>query len=272
MKRFTLIYLSTLIFMTMSCKTSAPETYVMIETDLGNIKVKLYDETPLHRDNFVKLAESGFYDDLLFHRVIKGFMVQGGDPDSKGAPAGKQLGTGGPGYNIPAEIVYPKYFHKRGVLSAARQADQVNPEKKSSGSQFYIVWGDKYNEGKLDSLENQMTQMQERKIFDRLAGERRKEIMELRKSKNQEGLYDLQEELVRQTQSEMMNVGPVKLTAEQREAYKTIGGTPHLDADYTVFGEVVEGLDVVEKIQLVATGAGDRPQKDIKMKMKVIKK
>ena len=117
-------------------------TYVIIKTEFGDIKIKLYNDTPLHRDNFVKLAKEGFFNGTLFHRVIKGFMVQGGDPDSKGAPANKSLGTGGPGYNIPAEIDYPKYFHKRGALAAARQADEVNPKRESSGSQFYIVWGD----------------------------------------------------------------------------------------------------------------------------------
>ena len=143
-------------------------SYVLIKTELGDIKIKLYNETPLHRDNFIKLVKEGFYNDTLFHRVIKNFMIQGGDPDSKGAPAGKSLGTGGPGYNIPAEIVYPQFFHKRGALAAARQADQVNPERESSGSQFYIVWGDTYNQGKLSQMEKQMSQMQEQTIFDNL--------------------------------------------------------------------------------------------------------
>lgn len=246
------------------------ETIVLIETTLGNIRVKLYNDTPLHRDNFIKLVKEGYYDNLLFHRVIKNFMVQGGDPDSKGAPSGKQLGVGGPGYTIPAEIKYPARFHKRGVLSAARQGDEVNPQKASSGSQFYIVWGDVYNDGKLDALEKQLTQMQERKIFDGLAVQHRDEIMKLRKNRDQEGLYALQEELIKQTQEKMMEQGPVMLTAEQRQAYKTEGGTPHLDGDYTVFGEVIEGLDVVEKIQAAKTGTADRPVQDISMNMKIV--
>lgn len=246
-------------------------TLILIETNLGNIKVKLYDDTPLHRDNFIKLVQEGFYNDTLFHRVIKDFMIQGGDPDSKGAPASKSLGTGGPDYTIPAEIVYPTHFHKRGALAAARQADQVNPERESSGSQFYIVWGQTYTEGKLNQLEQQLTAMKERAIFDRLAAENRKKIMDLRRAKDQEGLYELQEELIALTKAELQETGPVVLTEEQREAYRTIGGTPHLDDQYTVFGEVVEGLDVVGKIQEVATHSGDRPKEDIAMKMSIIK-
>lgn len=255
----------------MSCAaTGDKSTYVLIETSLGNIKVKLYDDTPLHRDNFVKLAREGFYDGSLFHRVIRNFMIQGGDPESKDAPAGKQLGSGDPGYTLPAEIVYPKHFHKRGALAAARQGDQVNPEKRSSGSQFYIVWGDKYTVGRLDTLEEQFSQRQEQKIFERLVGQHRKEIMELQQDGDRDKLYDLQEKLIRQAQEEAAGEKAVKMTPEQREIYTTVGGTPHLDGDYTVFGEVVEGLDVVEKIQEAATGRGDRPLEDIKMKVKVL--
>ena len=245
------------------------ETVVVIETTLGTIKVKLYNDTPLHRDNFIKLVKEGFYNDLLFHRVIKNFMIQGGDPESKNASAGKQLGVGGPGYTLPAEIKYPERFHKRGALSAACQGDEVNPEKKSSGSQFYIVWGEVYSDGKLDAIEKQLTQMQEQKIFHALAATHRSEIINLRRNRDQEGLYALQEELIKQTQKKMKELGPVRLTAEQRQVYKTVGGTPHLDGDYTVFGEVKEGLDVVEKIQQVQTGNADRPVKDIRMNMKI---
>ena len=130
---------------------------VHIHTSLGDIVVRLYDETPKHRDNFVKLASEGYFDGTLFHRVIKDFMIQGGDPDSKGAPAGKNLGTGGPDYTIPAEFVYPQLFHKRGALSAARTSDEVNPNRESSGSQFYIVWGKQYKPGELKQMERHAT-------------------------------------------------------------------------------------------------------------------
>ena len=142
---------------------------VKISTPKGDIRVRLYDETPQHRDNFVKLVNEGFYNGTLFHRVIKGFMIQGGDPDSIGAPAGKMLGTGGPGYNVPAEIVYPQLFHKRGALAAARQSDEVNPERESSGSQFYIVWGKVYKAAELKQLEHQMKMQQDQNIFNALA-------------------------------------------------------------------------------------------------------
>ncbi|MCD7973727.1 MAG: peptidylprolyl isomerase [Candidatus Azobacteroides sp.] len=246
-------------------------TFILIQTSLGDIKVKLYDETPLHRDNFVKLVEEGFYNELQFHRVIKNFMVQGGDPESKNAPDGAQLGAGGPGYTIPAEFVYPLYFHKRGALSAARQGDQVNPEKNSSGSQFYIVWGTRYTDAQLDDFEQNLINKEMQKVFNELAKERQEEIQALYAAQDQEGLNKLQQELIRITESKV-NPEVVKFTPEQREAYKNLGGTPHLDNDYTVFGEVIEGLDVVEKIQSVETNPGDRPKEPVTMKMSVLQK
>ena len=198
-----------------SCKKDG-HTYVEIETDFGTMKVMLYNTTPKHRDNFIKLAKEGFYDGLLFHRVIKGFMAQGGDPSSKEAAAGLPLGSGGPGYTIDAEIGAP---HLKGTLSAARQGDAVNPEKKSSGSQFYIVQGMVQNEDSLRKLEN-------------LKG--------------------------------------FQYNEEQRNLYKTIGGTPQLDLDYTVFGEVVEGLDIIDKICAVPTNPSNRPLEDVKMKVRIL--
>lgn len=248
------------------------ETKVLIETSMGNIIIRLYDETPKHRDNFVKLVENGYYNDLLFHRVIKDFMIQGGDPDSKGASAGQQLGAGGPGYTIPAEFVYPKYFHKRGALSAARQSDQVNPQKESSGSQFYIVWGQVYNAEQFKQMEAQKQEQVKVAYFQKLASERQAEIRQMYMTGNQAGLNKLQEELIAQMEAYFAQnpIGEV-FTAEQKEAYTSIGGTPHLDNEYTVFGEVVEGLDVVEKIQNCATGSADRPKQDITMKMSLLK-
>ena len=237
---------------------------VTIKTTEGDITVRLYDETPRHRDNFLKLAQEGYYNGTLFHRVIKNFMIQGGDPNSKGYPAGVQLGTGGPGYTIPAEI-QPQFIHKRGALAAARQGDEVNPERASSGSQFYIVWGQVYNDGQIGQLARQLQMQAEQSIFNRLAGEHRKEIMDLRRNRDQAGLMELQNDLIAQTQAIMAEQGGAALTEAQKQTYTTIGGTPHLDGQYTVFGEVEEGLDVVEKIQGTETMPGDRPKQDIQI-------
>ncbi len=237
---------------------------VTIKTTEGDITVRLYDETPRHRDNFLKLAQEGYYNGTLFHRVIKNFMIQGGDPNSKSAPAGVQLGTGGPGYTIPAEI-QPQFIHKRGALAAARQGDEVNPERASSGSQFYIVWGQVYNDGQIGQLARQLQMQAEQSIFNCLAGEHRKEIMDLRRNRDQAGLMELQNDLIAQTQAIMAEQGGAELTEAQKQTYTTIGGTPHLDGQYTVFGEVEEGLDVVEKIQGTETMPGDRPKQDIQI-------
>ncbi|HMO39837.1 MAG TPA: peptidylprolyl isomerase [Saprospiraceae bacterium] len=192
---------------------------VEIETKFGTMLVELYDDTPQHRDNFLKLAEDGFYDGLLFHRVINNFMVQGGDPSSREAKPGQQLGIGGSGYTIPAEFV-DTLVHVKGALAAARQGDQVNPEKRSSGSQFYIVHGQTTTRATLDQIEG-------RKGF--------------------------------------------RYGQAQRDAYAALGGTPFLDRDYTVFGRVIEGLEVIDAIATAQTAPGDRPVEDIAMKMRVIK-
>ena len=240
---------------------------VKIQTTLGDITVRLYDETPIHRDNFVKLVKEGYYDGTLFHRVIKDFMIQGGDPDSKGAPAGKMLGVGGPDYTLEAEIK-DGLFHKRGALAAARQGDEVNPERRSSGSQFYIVWGQVYNEGQLRQFSKQLKMQQTQEIFNRLASEHRDEIIQMRRDRNRAGLQELQDKLATEAQQQAANY--VGLTEKQQKIYSTIGGTPHLDGQYTVFGEVEEGLEVVEMIQGAATGRGDRPIDDIEMRVTII--
>ncbi|MBR0389223.1 MAG: peptidylprolyl isomerase [Prevotella sp.] len=239
---------------------------VKIETTLGDITVRLYDETPIHRDNFVKLVKEGYYDGTLFHRVIKDFMIQGGDPDSKGAPAGKMLGVGGPDYTLEAEIKNNLY-HKRGALAAARQGDEVNPERRSSGSQFYIVWGQVYKENQLNQLGKQIRMQKVQDAFNALAKARREEIMQMRRERNRAGLQELQDQLIAEAENK---VGKQGLTDEQMQLYSTVGGTPHLDGQYTVFGEVEEGLNVVEQIQNTATGRADRPTNDIDMRMTII--
>lgn len=239
---------------------------VKIQTSLGDIVVRLYDETPVHRDNFVKLAKDGYYDGTLFHRVIKDFMIQGGDPNSKGAPAGKRLGTGGPDYTLEAEIK-DGLFHKRGALAAARQGDEVNPERRSSGSQFYIVWGQVYKEGQLRQFSKQLKMQRMQEIFNGLAAEHRDEIMQMRRERNRVALQELQDKLAAEAETRAAEYAG--LTDEQLKIYSTVGGTPHLDGQYTVFGEVEEGLDVVEMIQNSATTGDDRPMDDITMNISV---
>jgi len=199
---------------------------VLMQTTMGDIVIRLSDSTPLHRDNFLKLVKKGYYDSVLFHRVINNFMIQAGDPNSKTAAAGLALGNGGPGYTIPAEF-RTALFHKKGVIAAARMGDNVNPTKASSGSQFYIVQGKTFTDPGLDSLET-------------------------------------------------MRLNGRKIPVSQREVYKTIGGTPHLDQGYTVFGEVVKGLEVVDKIAAVQTSKAqdrDRPLQDVRIiKMKLVKR
>lgn len=199
-----------------------PGARVQLTTDSGVIVLRLYNQTPLHRDNFLKLVKQHYYDSLVFHRVINNFMIQGGDPNSKNALPKIQLGNGGPGYTIPAELD-STLFHKKGALAAARTGDNENPKKASSGSQFYIVQGKKFTDAGLDSVET-----------FRLKGR--------------------------------------KLPPAHREVYKTVGGTPHLDMGYTVFGEVESGLEVVDKIAAAARDSNNRPLTDIKMKMKITRK
>ncbi len=257
-----------------SNNTTAPDTssaMVDIKTSLGDIRILLYGETPKHRDNFIKLVESDFYNGTLFHRVINKFMIQAGDPDSKGAAPGQRLGVGGPGYQIDAEIVYPKYFHKRGALAAARQGDQVNPERKSSGSQFYIVTGDVVTDSAIKQMEQQLNIGQQKQIFNQLAMKHRDKIMAMQQNQDYAGLQALQQQLLKETEAEAAK-NPLKLTPEQIEAYTSVGGTPHLDNQYTVFGEIVSGMDVVAKIEQVKTDQADRPTEDVKIiSMEIVK-
>jgi cyclophilin family peptidyl-prolyl cis-trans isomerase len=208
-----------LIFPFLGLNSQTPGKMILIKTTMGDIKITLYEETPLHAENFVKLVEEGFYNDQFFHRVINNFMIQAGDPNTKTAQPGEKVGTGGPGYTIPAEF-NAQLYHKKGAIAAARQGDNVNPQRSSSGSQFYIVQGSVLSEAQLKQLEAQNMH--------------------------------------------------IPFSAEQIKTYSTLGGTPHLDYGYTVFGEVVEGLDVVEKIGAVQTDSLDRPVVDIKFTMKII--
>ena len=239
-------------------------TLVKLETTMGNITVALYNETPKHRDNFIKLVQEGVYDSTLFHRVIKQFMIQAGDPDSKNASDTAMLGSGDVGYTIPAEF-NPKFFHKKGVLAAARQGDDVNPEKASSGCQFYIVTGRKFTEPQLLGMENKINEQREEALFDSLARQHMKEIYKMRKAGDNAGLLELQDTLEAQARELADKEEKFRFTPEQIKAYSTIGGAPHLDGSYTVFGEVTEGMEVVDNIEIAKTNRADRPIENIRI-------
>ena len=240
------------------------ETQVLMHTSMGDIQLKLYNETPKHRDNFIQLVKDGTYNGLLFHRVIKDFMIQGGDVTSKDAPMNKSLGAGDLGYTVPAEFNYPKYFHKKGALCAARTGDEVNPERASSASQFYIVTGKKYSEAELNQMEKQLENRLKQSIFARLQAENKPKIMEYYRSGNKEELAILRDTLIGKTVLEAeKRKDETKLPKELREIYKTEGGVPFLDNQYTVYGEVVKGIEVVEAIQNVKTNKQDRPTENV---------
>ncbi len=255
-------------------------TKVKIETSMGDVYVVLYDQTPKHRDNFIKLVKEDFYNGIIFHRVIKDFMIQGGDPNSIDAPVGAQLGNGGPGYTIPAEII-PGLYHKKGALCAARQGDQVNPEKASSGSQFYIVTGKISGEDELNYIESMCNQQIEYPLIDAFIQapenvdylNRLQEYQAMRQDQASAILSDsLIMSLVDEIRPLALNgVETFKYTDEQKKTYATIGGTAQLDNQYTVFGEVIKGLEVVDAIGVTPTAQGDRPIEDVVIKsMKII--
>lgn len=248
------------------------DTIVEMKTVAGDIVLKLYKDTPRHRDNFLKLIKDKTLEGTLFHRVIKNFVIQGGDPDSKNAPKGKLLGEGGLNYTVPAEIVFPKYYHKRGALAAAREGDAVNPTKASSSCQFYIVTGKTYPDSALVAFEQQRNENAINIIFNKLADANGTKIAELRKAKDQLGLYKLQQSLFAQARAEVVQKNQYKYTPEQLKMYSSIGGAPHLDSEYTVFGEVVSGMKVVDEIQNLKTDSNDRPLIDVRiLKLKVIR-
>jgi len=266
------VFLSVVTALNSSCQTKQTknpvEKIILIETSLGNIKVKLYNETPQHRDNFVKLVNEGFYNGLIFHRVIKNFMVQGGDPQSRNPQPNKQYGSGGPSYTIPAEF-NPTLIHKKGALAAARTGDQINPEKRSSGSQFYIVQGKKLSDQELDQMEMSISQQPLQAMFNKIIADEEQKLTAQGAKISYDSLVDIAR---KQVLAKWDTMEKFKYTPEQREAYKALGGTPLLDGSYTIFGETIEGLDVVDKIAAVETAPGDRPVQDVMIiKMTVLK-
>jgi len=263
-----------ILFIMTACGQDADSDYlVTIKTDKGNMVAVLYDETPLHKENFLKLSKDGTYSGSLFHRVIPGFMIQGGDPTSKNAPAGTALGQGNPGYNIPAEF-NPKFFHERGALSAARLGDDRNPKKESNGSQFYIVQGTVWNDEGLNQfridqnkLMTGLRKMFELAQFKPLVDSLNQLYMAGDMNKYMAALTATAPRVEKITGEKIIRTIP----AEREKVYKTVGGSPHLDGEYTVFGKVISGLDVIDKIASVSRDGLDRPVENIKMEITVEK-
>lgn len=274
---FKIILLSIGLFLmseSLFCQTYSKET-IVISTSLGNMKVKLFNETPLHKANFLKLVSEHFYDSLLFHRIIEGFMIQGGDPDSKYADHKKLLGDGDLNYTIPAEFK-PELFHKKGMLCAARNSDDVNPTKASSACQFYIVQGKKRDDAELVSLEKRINKQLVTRLKDScLALTENKGLNDKVKFFKKENLNDsllFYSKLLDDKITAVYNQTPhYHISETQKTMYKTIGGTPHLDNNYTIFGEVIEGLGVIDKIASVGKNKDDRPIIDLRMMVYVEK-
>ncbi len=268
MRKLLLLIPVIFIFFAFTSNNNGPkDPIVVIKTKYGIIKIKLYNETPKHRDNFIKLVKEHYYDSLLFHRVINQFMIQGGDPDSKHAKPGEMLGNGGPEYTIPAEFV-PTLFHKRGALAAARESDQVNPTKASSGSQFYIVEGKVFTEEELNILEQRINQNKKNQILGQLMNTPeyswlKTKLDSMVKSGNPNAVNDFIKETGEIAEKELDKAGRISFSSQQRQIYTTVGGAPHLDGAYTVFGEVIEGMNVVDSIASVSRDKNDRPIEDI---------
>lgn len=273
-KKYLLLFLISISSILFAGDKPKKETHVLIKTTFGDIIIKLYNETPKHRDNFIKLVKKGTYDSLLFHRVIQNFMIQGGDPDSRRAEAGKMLGEGDVGYTIPAEFV-PSLYHKKGVIAAARNGDLENPTLASSGCQFYIVQGKVFTDSTLMLMGNRIAKQQ---ISNEVMKIPANKLLRERILKNQmEGRMDSVQMLSARFRPQQDSLfaarGTHKFSEQARNDYKTIGGTPHLDGAYTVYGEVVEGMDIVEKIAAVKVDANARPLSDVRIfKMEILKK
>lgn len=264
-KSIFLILLSVLLTAESCTAKSQRDTIICFETTQGKITIMLYPETSKHTENILKLVKSGFYNGVLFHRVIADFMIQTGDPNSKTAPSDIMLGAGDVGYTIPAEFIYPRYYHKRGALAAARQGDQTNPQKASSGCQFYIVQGKTFTEQELDMIENNKKKTLEAKLFQDVLKTKQAIIEKYQKEQNQQKLIKLRDAILAEVQTKLKTDSSYKFTKQQRSDYILLGGTPHLDGDYSVFGEVIEGIDVVEKISKVKTGMNNRPLEDVRI-------
>lgn len=262
-----------IVFKSTYSQTYSKET-ILISTEYGAMKIKLFNETPQHRDNFLKLVREHFYDSLLFHRVINGFMIQGGDPDSKHAEPTKLLGDGDLKYTVPAEFV-PNLCHKKGMLCAARNGDDVNPSKASSACQFYIVQGKVRDDKELKSYEKRINKDVIAKIKEELLQNPDYKVLsdkyqQFKETKTNDSLLVYSKKMDEYINPIYEKTPHYTFKPEHIQLYKTVGGTPHLDSQYTIYGEVIEGLEVIDKIAAVATNKDDRPLIDIRMKISII--
>lgn len=267
MQRSFLIFTGIVLFFITGC-AQQKDHVVTIKTKYGEMVAVLYDETPKHKENFIKLAKEHYYDSLLFHRVIEGFMIQGGDPDSKNAPNTRRLGNGGPGYTIEAEIK-PKFFHVKGALSAARLGDMMNPEKASSGSQFYIVDGTKHTESQL-KIDRDKYNRALQQFFQKPENQSYRDSINSFIQQHDEQRFQAYLDKLKPIVEEQLGISVDRdISPQVLEAYTTVGGTPQLDGEYTVFGKVIQGLDVIDKIAAAPRDANDRPVEDIAMEITV---
>lgn len=261
-----------LIFCCLSFVSEAQSRVVEISTNMGSMKFKLYDDTPKHRDAFIKLATEGYYNETLFYRVIQNFLIQGGSRSSRNAPPGKRIGYGDPDHTVDDEIL-SHYFHKKGSLCAPRQPDEVNPFKQSDISQFYIVKGSVYTEGALDTMELSVNRPIRNKIVQKnMTPEVRAELKKLKEENKVEEFREIAESVKLQIETDFaLDPGVMHFTPAQREAYTTVGGYPELDGKYTIFGECIEGFDVIDKISALRTDSNNRPFTDVVIAVKVLK-
>lgn len=245
-----------------SCASGEQETIVALETTAGTIRLKLYDDTPGHRDNFLQNVKQGLYDGVTFHRIIRNFMIQTGDPFTR---PGEVADTTKKDPTIPAEIVYPRHYHKRGSIGAAREGDDENPRKESNKFQFYIVTGKHYSDAGLSELERIAYQNKVEKIYNENTKNYTARLDAMRRQRDRDGVSDLLDSIFTEAQAEVAANPPAPFTSEQKRIYKSRGGSPWLDGEYTVFGEVIEGMKIVEDIERVKTGSGDKPLREIRI-------
>ena len=263
MRKIACLLLSVMLFA--SCSKQKEGTEVLIETSMGDIRAVLFDDTPLHRDNFIKLAREGYFDEMMWHRIVPGLMIQTGDPTLKPANRPVTIDTSALHYTIPQEIRFPKYIHRRGMLAAARQPDNLNPKKESSPTQWYIVTGEKYTPTSLadfyQTLYQEAVNAKWRRLQDKLA-----DRLDRLETSNKDAYYELQDSILNVAEAEVASRPPRPFNEQQKRVYTTEGGCPHLDGEYTIFGQVTEGMNVVEKIVNVPTDERERPMREVYVK------